>query len=72
MKTTTTQRAELMATINTLREQIRTYAGYITACADLEKYASLIAYTNDLLDEAWQELEDYEREHPEEDDGRFF
>lgn len=72
MKNTTTQRAELMTAINTLREQIRVYAGYITAGANLEKYASLIAYTNDLLNEAWQELEDYERDHPEENDGCFF
>lgn len=69
---TTSNRADLLTTISILREQIRLYAGYIAAGADLEKYASLIAYTNDLLNEAWQELEDCERDHPEENDGCFF
>lgn len=68
MKTTAINRTDLLTTISTLRAQIRLYAGYIAAGADLEKYASLIAYNNDLLVDALQELEDYDRVHPEDDD----
>ena len=68
MTTNTTTRTTLLTEVTTLRAQIRLYAEYIAAGANLEKYASLIAYNNGLLVEALDALEDYDRQHPEEDD----
>lgn len=69
MTTENINRAHLLTEITTLRAQIRLYAEHIAAGANLEKYASLIAYAHGQLIDALEALEDYDRQHPEDDDN---